>query len=157
MQEKINIGEGEARAVEAHARATAEAVREVAAALQAEGAHEASTLRVAEHYVRAFNKLAASGSTVVVPANASDVGAMVAQAMAIYRGRGGDAKPLSELGAGSDEISASEITSAEAAGAAGADADGDAAHEAEPSAAEAYARGEYGHGTVGGHGHGGQN
>ena len=40
---------------------------------------------VAEQYVAAFKALAASGSTVVVPANTGDVGSMVAQAMAIYR------------------------------------------------------------------------
>ena len=35
--------------------------------------------------IEAFKELAASGSTVVVPANTGDVGAMVAQAMAIYK------------------------------------------------------------------------
>ena len=35
--------------------------------------------------MKAFEGLAASGSTVVVPANTGDVGAMVAQAMAIYQ------------------------------------------------------------------------
>jgi len=68
----------------------------LAAAMGAPGGHDASSLRVAEQYVGAFRELAASGSTVVVPANAGDVGAMVAQAMAIYRagsaaGQGGGA------------------------------------------------------------------
>jgi len=97
MTERINIGKGEASAIEAHAHASAKAVRVVAAALRAEGGVDAGSLRIAEQYVSAFKALAASGSTVIVPANAADVGGMVAQAMAVYRatsrqpsgGRGG--------------------------------------------------------------------
>jgi hypothetical protein len=181
MTERINIGKGEASAIEAHAhvrkrrpppahlpptsrpppaagptsvgrcrltrssrlrgQASAKAVRVVAAALRAEGGVDAGSLRIAEQYapafkalaahalslthsftpsrshplaqpsrshppfhahlvhryVSAFKALAASGSTVIVPANAADVGGMVAQAMAVYRatsrqpsgGRGG--------------------------------------------------------------------
>jgi regulator of protease activity HflC (stomatin/prohibitin superfamily) len=89
MQERINLAKGEASATEAHAAASAKAVRLVAEALGSAGGAEASSLRVAEQYVSAFKALAASGSTVVVPANTGDVGAMVAQAMAIYRQQGG--------------------------------------------------------------------
>jgi regulator of protease activity HflC (stomatin/prohibitin superfamily) len=92
MQERINLAKGDASAIEATARASAAAVRMMATALAAEGGHDASALRVAEQYVGAFQALAASGSTVVVPANTGDVGAMVAQAMAIYR-RVGAGKP----------------------------------------------------------------
>ena len=89
MQERINLAKGEASATEAHALASAKAVTLVAEALRGAGGAEASSLRVAEQYVSAFKALAASGSTVVVPANTGDVGAMVAQAMAIYRQQGG--------------------------------------------------------------------
>ena len=90
-QEKINLARGEASAIEARAVANSKAVQMLAQAMNGEGGHDASALRVAEQYVAAFQSLAASGSTVVVPANAGDVGAMVAQAMAIYR-KGATAK-----------------------------------------------------------------
>jgi regulator of protease activity HflC (stomatin/prohibitin superfamily) len=85
MQERKNLALGEAVAIEAHAIASAKAVRELALALNEDGGSAACTLRVAEQYVGAFKELAASGSTVVVPANAGDIGSMVAQAMAVYR------------------------------------------------------------------------
>ena len=85
MQERINLAKGEAAAIEAHAEASAKAVRVLAHALQQHGGAESASLRVAEQYVAAFSKLAASGSMVVVPANTGDVGAMIAQAMAVYK------------------------------------------------------------------------
>mmetsp|Transcript_9582 Transcript_9582/g.30867 ORF Transcript_9582/g.30867 Transcript_9582/m.30867 type:complete len:388 (-) Transcript_9582:284-1447(-) len=85
MQERINLGKGDAAAVEAHAQATAEATRLVAGALGARDGHAATSLRLAEQYVNAFKGIAQAGSTVVVPANAADVGSMVAQAMSIYK------------------------------------------------------------------------
>lgn len=85
MQERINLARGEAAAIEAQAAASAKAVAVLAEAMRADGGQEACALRVAEQYVSAFKGLAASGSTVVVPANAADVGGMVAQAMAVYR------------------------------------------------------------------------
>jgi regulator of protease activity HflC (stomatin/prohibitin superfamily) len=104
MQERINLALGDARAIEAQAEATANAVRLVAAAVTAHGGQQASTLRVAEQYVSAFKQLAASGSTVVVPANMGDVSSMVATAMAIYRnGQGVGMAPQSGLGGGSGE------------------------------------------------------
>jgi len=85
MQERINLAKGEASAIEAHAHASASAVRLLATAIRAEGGIDACSLRVAEQYVSAFKAIAGSGGTVVVPANAADVGGMVAQAMAVYR------------------------------------------------------------------------
>lgn len=88
MHERINLAKGEAAAVEAHAAASARAVNLIAESLLKSGGAESASLRVAEQYVAAFSKLAASGSTVVVPANTGDVGAMVAQAMAVYKATG---------------------------------------------------------------------
>lgn len=85
MQERINLGKGDAAAVEAHAVATAAATRAIAEALGSERGAAATSLRLAEQYVQAFKGIAQSGSTVIVPANAGDIGAMVAQAMAIYK------------------------------------------------------------------------
>ena len=92
MQEKTNIGRGEAAAIEAKATANAAAIRVLAAAGASQGGQTAMRLRVAEQYVAAFSDIAKEGNTVVVPANAGDAGAMVAQAMGIFKamdGRGG--------------------------------------------------------------------
>jgi len=56
----------------------------VAAALQAKGAPEAAALRVAERYVEAFSKLAKESNTLLLPANAGDPAAMVAQALGVF-------------------------------------------------------------------------
>ena len=80
MQERINIGRGEASAIEANADASAKAIKALAAAISAGGGMEASSLRVAEQYISAFGCLAKGGNTLVVPANTADVGSMVAQA-----------------------------------------------------------------------------
>jgi len=85
MQERINIGKGDAAAVEAHANATAAATKAIAEALASERGAAATSLRLAEQYVEAFKGIAQTGNMVVLPANASDVGSMVAQAMAIYK------------------------------------------------------------------------
>lgn len=61
------------------AEATAAAIKAVAAAIRSDGGHEASSYRVAEQYIAAFGRLAQGSNTLVVPANSSDVGAMVAQ------------------------------------------------------------------------------
>ena len=86
MQERINVGRGEAAAVEAKAAANAAAIRVLAQAIASDGGHTAMTLRVAEQYVSAFNSIAKTGNTVVVPANVGDAGAMGAQAMGIFKG-----------------------------------------------------------------------
>ena len=89
MQERVNLAKGEASAIEAQAVASAKAIGLLADAIRADGGADACGLRVAEQYVSAFKGLAASGSSVVVPANAGDVGGMVAQAMAVYRATAG--------------------------------------------------------------------
>ena len=110
MAERINLAKGEAAAIEAQAAATAKAVSVVASALGSERGQESAALRVAEQYVSAFKGMAASGGTVIVPANAADVGGMVAQAMAVYKatagsvgkggGGGGGASPSLAAGGG---------------------------------------------------------
>ena len=69
-------------------------LRAVAAAIQSSGGQEASAYRVAEQYVQAFGGLAQGSNTLVVPANSADVGSMVSQAMAIYRGLTPEAKSV---------------------------------------------------------------
>ena len=119
MQEHTNIGMGEAAAIEAKATANAAAIRVLAAAVVSQGGQTAMRLRVAEQYVSAFNSIAKEGNTVVVPANVGDAGAMVAQAMGIFKamdGRGGGGGGSGGGGGGgggggAEELPADDMTS----------------------------------------------
>src|SRR3954471_11704182 len=57
-QQRINEAEGQAAAIRAVATATAQGLREVAAAIRTDGGMEAVQLRVAEQYVAQFGNLA---------------------------------------------------------------------------------------------------
>jgi regulator of protease activity HflC (stomatin/prohibitin superfamily) len=80
-QQQINEAEGAATAILAIANATAEGLRQVALAAHVPGGQEAIQLRVAEQYIAKFGELAKESNTVVLPANVSDVGSMIALAM----------------------------------------------------------------------------
>ncbi|CAI5439145.1 unnamed protein product [Caenorhabditis angaria] len=82
--EKVNLARGEAEAVLLKAESRAKAIEIVANALQQTGGANAANLSVAEQYVDAFGKLAKETNTVVLPANLSDPGSMISQAMAVY-------------------------------------------------------------------------
>ena len=84
-QQQINEAEGEASAIMAVATATAEGLRRVAEAIKVDGGHEAMQLRVAEQYVAQFGELAKKTTTLVLPANAADVGSMIALATQVIQ------------------------------------------------------------------------
>ncbi len=95
-QQQINEADGEATAILTVARATSDGIRAVAEATQAPGGYEAVQLRVAEQYIDRFGELAKAGNTLVLPANLSDVGSMLALAMTVIRSRtaqGGGTNP----------------------------------------------------------------
>ena len=84
-QAAINKAEGEAAATLAIAKATAEALRQIAEATRAPGGMDAVNLKVAEQYVQAFAQLAKEGNTILLPSNMNDMGSMIASAMSIMR------------------------------------------------------------------------
>jgi regulator of protease activity HflC (stomatin/prohibitin superfamily) len=84
-QAAINRAEGEASAIVAVARANAEAISTVAAAIQQNGGIDAVNLKVAEQYVQAFEELAKSTNTLIVPANMGDLAGMISSAMTIVK------------------------------------------------------------------------
>ncbi|MCH2556426.1 MAG: paraslipin [Alcanivorax sp.] len=75
---QINEAEGRARQIELLAQATATGLSEVATAIRQDGGDEAVSLRIAEQYVAAFEKLAKESTTLLLPSNLSDVGGTVA-------------------------------------------------------------------------------
>ena len=76
----------EAEKIVAIARAKAQAVGEMAEKLQQRGGDEAARLGLASEYVDAFGQLGGRSSTIVVPADASNVPSLLGQAMAAYDG-----------------------------------------------------------------------
>src|SRR4026209_1991233 len=87
-QQQINDAEGRAAAIRSVASATAEGIRQGADAIRAPGGAEAVKLRVAEQYVTQFGQLAAGSTHLVLPANVSDIGSMVALAMSVFKQQG---------------------------------------------------------------------
>ena len=65
------------------ARRNAEAIRQIAAALQTQGGADAVNLKIAEQYVAAFNNLAKESNTLIMPANVADIGSLISAGMKI--------------------------------------------------------------------------
>ncbi|HEV7768754.1 MAG TPA: stomatin-like protein [Thermoanaerobaculia bacterium] len=84
-QQQINEAEGSAQATLAIATATAEGIRRVAEVIKMPGGFEAMQLRLAEQYIKEFGNLAKSGTSMVVPANVSDVTSMLQMAMGVIK------------------------------------------------------------------------
>jgi regulator of protease activity HflC (stomatin/prohibitin superfamily) len=86
QQQQINEAQGEAQAILAVATATAEGLRRVGEALSGQGGMAAMQLRVAEEYVKQFGRLAnEASSTLIVPANLSDISSMIALATSVIK------------------------------------------------------------------------
>jgi len=84
-QQQINEAEGQAAAILAVATATAEGLRQVGIALSERGGIEAMQLRIGEEYVRQFGRMAQSSTTLVIPAELSDLASIVSMATSIAR------------------------------------------------------------------------
>ena len=84
-QAVINKAEGDAAAIIAVATATAEALRQVAAAIREPGGEQAVQLKVAERAVGAFAQLAQKNNTLIVPSNMGDVAGLIGTAMALSK------------------------------------------------------------------------
>src|SRR4026209_2662884 len=85
-QQQINEAQGEAAAILAVATATAEGLRRVGESLAGTGGIEAGQLRVAEEYIKQFGRLAdEAASTLIVPANLSDISSMIALATSVVK------------------------------------------------------------------------
>jgi regulator of protease activity HflC (stomatin/prohibitin superfamily) len=84
-QSAINMAQGEAAAIIAVATANAQAIQQVAQAIQSPGGMDAVNLKVAEKYVEAFGNVAKQGNTLILPGNLADMGGLVATAMSIVK------------------------------------------------------------------------
>jgi regulator of protease activity HflC (stomatin/prohibitin superfamily) len=82
-QAAINRAQGEATALRLIAEANAAAVHAVGEAIAGKGGMDAANLKVAQEYILAFGDLAKTSNTLVIPANAGDIAAMVTTAMTV--------------------------------------------------------------------------
>ena len=125
--------QGEAEATLVRARASAAAVELLARASRRAGGRDAIAMRVAEQYIGAFGKLAKRSNTLVVPANAGDVGAMVAQGLSVFAAIA-DRRGAAATAADDEQAAADEEEDAQEAlagsGGTGADADSGAGNAA---------------------------
>ena len=83
-EDQINRATGEAEAIYRRAEATSRGISQLAQSINSSGGSEAVSLRVAEQYLDAFGEIAKKGTTMLLPASASDPASMVAQALSIY-------------------------------------------------------------------------
>jgi regulator of protease activity HflC (stomatin/prohibitin superfamily) len=86
-QAEINKAQGDAAAITAVADATADAIRKIAAAIQAPGGEQAVQLKVAEKAVEAYAQLAQKNNTMIVPGNMSEVSALIGTAMTLMKNK----------------------------------------------------------------------
>jgi regulator of protease activity HflC (stomatin/prohibitin superfamily) len=92
-QAQINKAAGEAGAIELVANANANAVRAVASAIGGPGGMSAANLKIAEKYIEAFQNLAKTNNTLIIPSNLSDIAGLVASAMTVLdRTKAGEGK-----------------------------------------------------------------
>ena len=85
-QAEINKAQGEAAAIVAVADATSDAIRKIAAAIMAPGGEQAVQLKVAERAVDAYQQLAKTNNTMIVPGNMTEVSGLIGTAMALMKG-----------------------------------------------------------------------
>ena len=97
MEAQINSARGEAEAILSVAKATAEGLRMVGEALEAKGGKAAMELRIAEQYIPEFGKIAHKSSTVVLPANLTDLGGVIALAKGILKPADKAVEPVASL------------------------------------------------------------
>ena len=84
-QAVINKAMGDAESIRVVATATAEAISTVAKAIATDGGAKAVELKVAEQYVAAFSNLAKEGTTLIVPADLSNISSLISSAMSIVK------------------------------------------------------------------------
>ena len=87
---RINEAEGKGQEIERVAKATAQGIKEIAIAINAEGGKDAVNLRVAEQYIKEFGNLAQKTNTMIIPSNMADISSLIATSMAVIKELGDD-------------------------------------------------------------------
>jgi regulator of protease activity HflC (stomatin/prohibitin superfamily) len=85
-QAEILRAEGEAKAIELVAAATADAIRAIATATVVDGGIEALQMQLAKDFIDKWGNLAKQGTTMIIPADLGNIGAVVGSALQIVKG-----------------------------------------------------------------------
>lgn len=78
MQKQINEARGRSEEIRLIAEATGAGIERIATAINQPGGSDAVSLRIAEQYVKEFGNLAKESNTLILPAELSDIGGVVA-------------------------------------------------------------------------------
>ncbi|HTZ80987.1 MAG TPA: SPFH domain-containing protein [Stellaceae bacterium] len=100
-QAEILRAEGEAKAIELVATATADAMRAIAAAAVVDGGIEALQMQLAKSFIDQWGNLAKQGTTMIIPADLGNIGAVVATALQMVKGSSATPPRTSPPSAGS--------------------------------------------------------
>ncbi len=84
-QAEILRAEGEAKAIQLVAQATAEAIGVIGASVEGPGGMEALQMQLAKDYIEKWGNLAKAGTSLVIPSDMGNVGALVATALSIVQ------------------------------------------------------------------------
>lgn len=87
-QGEILRAEGEAQAIELVANATANAIRAIGAAANEPGGIEALQMQLAKDFIEKWGNLAKAGTTLVIPADLGNIGAVVGTALEMVKKSG---------------------------------------------------------------------
>ena len=82
---RINEAEGRASEIKLVAEATANGLRQVAAAIGDKGGAEAVNLRLGEQYIGEFGRLAKTGNTMIIPADLANVAGFIKSVSAVLK------------------------------------------------------------------------
>ena len=82
---KINEAEGKAKEILLVAEAQAEGIRQVAAAIGAEGGLESVNMQLAQQYLTQFGNLAKAGNTMIIPSDLADVAGVIKACTSIVK------------------------------------------------------------------------
>jgi regulator of protease activity HflC (stomatin/prohibitin superfamily) len=85
-QAEILRAEGAAKAIELVASATADAIRAIATAAVVDGGIEALQMQLAQDFIAKWGNLAKQGTTMIIPADLGNIGAVVGTALQIVKG-----------------------------------------------------------------------
>ena len=83
MIEAINIAKGKKDAMLAIAEGTSESYNLVAKSLESQSGKDAANIQILKDYIKAFENLAKTNNTMLIPSNPADISSLIAQATSI--------------------------------------------------------------------------
>ncbi len=84
-QAEVLRAEGEAKAIQLVAEATAEAIRVIGSAAREPGGYEALQMQLAKDYIEKWGYLAKSSTSLVIPSDLGNIGALVGTALSMVK------------------------------------------------------------------------